>query len=205
MPRRMFLPLLFLALSVTTCRGDLLTGVITNWPKGGPLVTIGDGTNNVTLWWSLNTVDKGWFYGSTFTGDSDVAFAPSITDISQITDPSRFAFTPNFVGPADDADSDPDGVGDFLMWKNIISGYFGVLRVDDIHDVPFDLSDGFLDGTVWFQTDGSGNFDDVVVGPVVVGPIGGEPIPEQGTLLLLGSGLLGMAGYGRKKLPRKRA
>lgn len=35
------------------------------------------------------------------------------------------------------------------------------------------------------------------------GTPGVEPIPEPGTLLLLGSGLLGVARYGRKKLRRK--
>ena len=34
-------------------------------------------------------------------------------------------------------------------------------------------------------------------------PKAGEPVPEPATLLLLGSGLAGIAGYGRKKLFRK--
>jgi len=33
--------------------------------------------------------------------------------------------------------------------------------------------------------------------------VSGQPIPEPGTILLLGSGLIGLAGYGRKKLIKK--
>ena len=33
-------------------------------------------------------------------------------------------------------------------------------------------------------------------------PVYGEPIPEPGTLLLLGSGLLGIAGFARRKLKK---
>jgi hypothetical protein len=153
--------------------GDVISGTISNWPESGPTMSIGDGNNHVTLWWSINTFDRGWFYGSGFTGDSDVAFVPSITDVTQISDASIYTYTAGSVGPASDADVDPDGVGDFLIWRNINSGYYGVLRVDDIHDVDLNQPYGELDGTWWFQTDGTGNF-----------------VPEPGTLVLLAAGLM---------------
>lgn len=142
-----------LSLGPLVAYADLVTGTIEDWVESGPLQVIGDGNNSVTLWWSSNTFDRGFFYGSAFTGDSDVAFATGVSDISEISDASVFAFTNGAIGPNCDADCSGTGVGDFIVWRNINTGHYGVLRVDDIVG-----NLGPLNGTWWFQTDGTGNF-----------------------------------------------
>jgi hypothetical protein len=155
-----------------TAQAVIITGTITDWPESGPFQTTGDGVNNVQWWWSINTYDRGWFYGSLYGLNSDVAVATGVTDISQITDASIFSFTNLYVGPVGDSDYNPSGIGDFLVARNIHSGHYGVLRVDDIHDFNPNPPYGELDGTWWFQTDGSGVF------------------PEPGTFGLVSLGLL---------------
>lgn len=87
----------------------------------------------------MNTNNKGWFYGSQLTSDSDVAFATDITDISQINDASIFSFGDNFNGSHCDAECDSDGVGEFLIWRNIHTGHYGALRIDDINVLDLNL------------------------------------------------------------------
>ena len=159
----------------------LLTGNISNWPESGPLQVIGDGTNSVSMFWSINTFDLGFFYGSGFTGDSDVAHAVGVTDISQISDASLFNYVSGGIGPFCDADCDPAGVGEFMVWRNINSGHYGVLRVDNIIGGGFNAT---LDGTWWFQPDGTGNFSGTV--------------PEPATLTLFGLALAGL-GFSRRR------
>ena len=178
---------LFLLLILFTCqvRADLYTGVISGWAESGPVMTIGDGTNGVSLWWSINTYDRGWFYGSDYMSDpfeSDVAFATGVTDISQITDASIYSFTSVAIGPRSDADFNPDGIGDFLIWKNISTNHYGAVRLDDIY-VPQGggLLNAKLNATWWFQSDGTGNFNDTVV-----------PVPGAVLLGMLGLGATGI-------------
>ncbi len=172
---RKYLAILLVALPLSA-NADVITGNIVDWPESGPNITIGDGINDVTLFWSIATLDFGFFYGSGFTGDSDVAIATGVTDISQITDASIFDFTADSVGPVGDADVDPMGIGTFLVWNNINTGYYGVLRVDDIYSTTGSFFDTFLNGTWWFQTDGSGDFSM-------------REVPEPGILPLLAIGL----------------
>jgi hypothetical protein len=164
-------------------QATVITGTITDWPESGPVLEIGDGTSHVRFWWSINTTDRGWFYGSGYPPvDSDVAFATGVSDISQIADASIFSYTPSFIGPQCDADCDTDGVGDFIVWRHVLTGHYGVLRVDDIRGAD---ALAVLDGTWWFQSDGSGDFSGVP-----------GTVPEPGTALLMG---LGLAGFLRLK------
>jgi hypothetical protein len=168
----------------------VISGAITDWVESGPVQTIGDGINHVTLGWSYATPDRGYFYGSSWTGDSDVAYAAGVTDITQITDASLYSFTNASIGPYCDADCDPDGVGEFIVWRNISSGYYGVLRLDDMYPDPVDpiYYNTLLSGTWWFQTDGTADFSSSI-----------PPIPIPPALWLFGSGLLGLVGVARKK------
>lgn len=135
--------------------------------------SFGDGTNKVPGNWSVNTDHKGYFYGSL----NQVAFAAGVSDISQLTDASAFAFTSGYFGPLCDAACAPNGVGDFVLWRNA-EGYYGALRIDQIHYDGFsDPTTATLSGTWWFQSDGS--------------PALAVPEPGQYALWLSGLGMLG--------------
>ena len=181
MKKLRLLAAVFGAFFTLTTNASVISGTITDWQESSNIETIGDGTNHVSAWWSINTFDKGWLYGSVFTADSDVAFATGITDISQIIDASIFSFTSGSTGPHCDADCDPDVVGDFVVWKNISTNYYGVLRLDDI--VGFTL----LNATWWFQTDGTADFSSASV------------VPVPAAIWLFGSGFLGLLGIARRR------
>ena len=172
---RKYLAILLLALPFSA-NADVITGTISDWPESGPNETFGDGMNSVTMFWSINTFDLGFFYGSGFTDDSDVAIALGITDVTQIVDASLLTYTSSFVGPVCDADCDPLGVGTFLVYNNINTGHYGVFRVDDIVVPDGDFFSATVNGTWWFQTDGTGDFSSFSV-------------PEPGVLPLLAAGL----------------
>jgi hypothetical protein len=171
-------------LSIPQSVASIISSSITDWETASTVQSVGDGTNHVSLYWTIADGSRGlgWVYGSLYTGDSDVAYATGVTDISQITDASVYSFTDYYAGPYCDADCDMDGVGDFLVWRNTATGFFGVLRIDDIYfadpDNPVNNAT-MLNGTWWFQTDGTGNFS-------------AAPVPAA--LLLFGSGLLALAG-----------
>ncbi|MBX9893636.1 MAG: PEP-CTERM sorting domain-containing protein [Nitrosomonas sp.] len=181
-------------LMASSAQATVISGTATsyyfNGGAGGPSSTpikFGDGVHSVTSHWGATSLHHGYIDGFFYPeGDapihySDVAFAVGVTDISQITDASIFSFsdrTPSLC----DAICDPDGVGDFVVVRNVLDGYYGVLRIDkiDYRDSESE-EDGFLQATWWFQTDGTGNFV--------------SPVPEPSSYLMLGIGMLILLGY----------
>lgn len=181
-------------LMASSAQATVITGNINNWGYYAdapllPWLSVGDGTNHVIFSWSLGVAPTGFFYGSSFHGDfpyeSDVAFATGVTNIFQIADASIFSFTDGSIGP--------NGVGDFIVARNISTGHYGVIRIDNIQDTSWSIPDpsggeiiyyeGNLNGTWWFQTDGTGDFSSV------------SSVPEPSTYLLFGVGLLVLLGY----------
>ncbi len=181
------------ALLITVEKSDavVISGTIQDWASlwpgpypTPPLQLIGDGTNYVEASWSSYNPSAGYFYGSGgaygyYHTNTDVYRAYSVTDINQITDASVYTFNPNSIVAA---------VNNFVVFRNTQTDFYGVLRIDSITDHGSDPPT--LNGTWWFQTDGTGNFS------------ANASVPEPGTLLLLGSGLVGLVGYGRRRMKK---
>jgi len=87
----------------------------------------------------------------------------------------------------------PGNLNDYLVLHWGGSGG-GTLQAFDLTTIP-EVSDTFnapgQNSLSFYSFYGDGNGD------------GQTPIPEPATMLLLGSGLIGLAGYGRKKLLKK--
>jgi hypothetical protein len=151
-------------------RSQLISGSVLNYSELALPHRVGDSGNHVTISWSVANANRGsgYFYGSSYNGDTDVAIATGVTDIRQITNASIYTFTDSFASSVYDAAyPDHNGIGTFVVLRNNFSRYYGVVRVDDIH--PLEFESAGLDATWWFQRNGSANF---------TGPVELSPIPE---------------------------
>lgn len=201
--------------SAPSVHAEVITGSVSNWAgwdsgrsPTDSLLVFGDGTHHVSAAWTFATYDQdwdpesprfsAWFYAmhSSLVAPQDsveVAWAPGVTEIAEITDASIFAFTStdyflaheHKFADAQSNDGLPgsshgDGVGDFIVLRNASSGHYGVLRVDAVHSLAFE-DDGrvyaHMDATWWFQTDGTGDFSTVPTpGTLLIGLFAAAPM-----------------------------
>jgi len=197
---KVLLAVLGVLLMASSAQATVLTGKLhSSYPEYYPVLPtllIGDIANHLGISWDFGGSHKGFFNGRNdgYEADSAIAFATGVTDISQIKDASIFhPLAWNYVGPLCDAVCDPDGVGDFIVLRSISTGHYGVLRIDDIQYSEWWTSydefgslffrSGSLNGTWWFQTDGTGDFSSV------------SSVPEPSSYMLFGVGLLVFLGY----------
>ena len=119
-----------------------------------------------------------WIYGSSYWGalPNDWAVASGVTDISQIVNASIYPLNTGYGEIFKD---------DFVVAQGD-TGYWAVLKITNIsYDASVEHYEHYdADFRWWYQNDGTGNFC---------------AVPEPSTMLFFVFGLIGLAGYGRKK------
>ena len=157
----LFRPLYFgLAASLlilpSTANAGMITGTVSDWVESTNSIVLGDGTNEVVFGWSIRGANTGYGYGA--SSSTLVAAAAGVTDISQVTPTliSSLNFNTAISGFVSDKEADPDGVGDFVVAYNTVTGHYGAVRFDDI--VGTGSQQATLNATWWFQSDGTATF-----------------------------------------------
>ena len=103
------------------------------------------------------------------------------------------------AGALDNTNSVPSGSEDDVSWA---MGWDFTLAADETATISLILSDRAPGSGFYLeQIDPDSNETIYFSSSLVIQPTG-APVPEPSTMLLLGSGLIGILGYGRKKLSK---
>jgi hypothetical protein len=172
-------------------------------------MTIGGNTYNVSdtkFRYGLETDDvyEMYYQSGTTNWDPSLPISQAIANAKdgdlylRVTDGDMLEFYSFFTYYEDDTQ--------FRAWYNLTENYTGYPFEPDTwggnHYWPWDgtlhsaiMSDMFLEGSIYTT------FTEVW-GYRSEDPVLGNPVPEPATMLLLGSGLIGLAGFGRRKFKK---
>ncbi len=151
--------------------------------KTSTLFSFGDSINNLNIQWVYPGSGVGYIVGFNntnvlFPGTSDVSVDTLVPPI----DINTFDAEP---GDWHDMHDSFAGTNQWVAFKGL-NGYYGVWNIYNYSGPDAFGRPGTLNGKWYFQDDGSSNF-------------GASVVPLPGAIWLLGSGLLGLIGFSKRK------
>lgn len=183
--RKAFLSLAVALLAIVqgafNARAIIYTTPIIAQPESTTPFTWGDGIHELTETWSVqNPSSSGFVYGSSYQFDAPDVYDAGHINLASVADASVFSYSTDYVSFTE---------GDTIFFRGV-DGFYGAWYVADVY--PANNAPGgaeaYLNGTAYFQSDGSGNFTSV-------------PEPSNLLLLLAGLGLLSYTSRFTRALP----
>jgi hypothetical protein len=160
-----------------SARAALYVTPINAWPESGPIFTWGDGTHQLNQTWSVNVfTSSGFIYGSSYGFNVDV-YDAGVINLASVVNASTFAYSTGVVHFTE---------GDTLFFRGI-GGFYGAWVTTDVFPTGNPIGHppyADLNGTAYFQSDGTGNF---------------TAVPEPSILLMLPAGM-GLLLYARRSV-----